>query len=53
MPASTSQNTIGKLKTRRESAVCMTWLNVREGVFELYGFIDEEEKSCFRMLTQR
>ena len=24
---------------------------VREGVFELYGFIDEEEKSCFLMLT--
>ena len=46
----TSQNTIGKLKTG-EKARLLTWLNVREGVFELYGFIDEEEKSCFLMLT--
>ena len=46
----TSQNTIGKLKTG-EKARLLTWLNVREGVFELYGFIDEEEKSCFLMLS--
>ena len=45
-----SQNTIGKLKTG-EKARLLTWLNVREGVFELYGFIDEAEKSCFLMLT--
>ena len=45
----TSQNTIGKLKTG-EKARLLTWLNVREGVFELYGFIDEEEKSCFEMM---
>ena len=45
----TSQNTIGKLKTG-EKARLLTWLNVREGVFELYGSI-EEEKSCFVMLT--
>ena len=45
-----SQNTIGKLKAG-ENARLLTWLNVREGVFELYGFIDEEEKSCFEMLT--
>lgn len=44
-----SQNTIGKLKTG-EKARLLTWLNVREGVFELYGFIDEEEKSCFEMM---
>ena len=44
-----SQNTIGKLKTGEKAR--LTWLNVREGVFELYGFIDEEEKSCFLMLT--
>ena len=49
-PCHTSQNTIGKLKTG-EKARLLTWLNVREGVFELYGFIDEEEKSCFLMLT--
>ena len=45
-----SQNTIGKLKAG-ENARLLTYLNVREGVFELYGFIDEEEKSCFEMLT--
>ena len=45
-----SQNTIGKLKIG-EKARLMTYLNVREGVFELYGFIDEEEQSCFEMLT--
>ena len=44
-----SQNTISKLKTG-EKARLLTWLNVREGVFELYGFIDEEEKSCFEMM---
>ena len=44
-----SQNTISKLKTV-EKARLLTWLNVREGVFELYGFIDEEEKSCFEMM---
>ena len=45
-----SQNTIGKLKIG-EKARLMTYLNVREGVFELYGFINEEEQSCFEMLT--
>ena len=44
-----SQNTIGKLKIG-EKARLLTYLNVREGVFELYGFIDEEEQSCFEML---
>ena len=44
-----SQNTIGKLKTGAHARL-LTYLNVREGVFELYGFIDEEERSCFEML---
>ncbi len=44
-----SQNTVGKLKTG-EAARLLTYLNVREGVFELYGFISEEERSCFKML---
>ncbi len=44
-----SQYTIGKLKTG-ERVRLLTWLNVREDVFELYGFISEEERSCFRML---
>ncbi len=45
-----SQNTIGKLKIGTRARL-MTYLNVREGIFELYGFIDEEELSCFEMLT--
>ncbi len=45
-----SQNTIGKLKTG-ETARLLTYLNVREDVFELYGFINDEERSCFKMLV--
>ena len=30
--------------------VCSLILNVREDIFELYGFIDEEEQSCFKMM---
>lgn len=44
-----SQNTIGKLKIGTHARL-MTYLNVREGIFELYGFIDEEELSCFEMM---
>lgn len=44
-----SQNTIGKLKSGARARL-LTYLNVREGVFELYGFIDEEERSCFEMM---
>ena len=44
-----SQNTIGKLKIGTRARL-LTYLNVREGLFELYGFIDEEEKSCFEMM---
>jgi len=44
-----SQNTVGKLKIG-ETARLMTYLNVREGVFELYGFISDEERSCFKLL---
>ena len=44
-----SQNTIGKLKIGTRARL-LTYLNVREGVFELYGFIDEEEQSCFEMM---
>ena len=44
-----SQNTIGKLKIGTRARL-MTYLNVREGIFELYGFIDEEEQSCFEMM---
>lgn len=44
-----SQNTIGKLKIGTRARL-LTYLNVREGIFELYGFIDEEELSCFEMM---
>lgn len=44
-----SQNTIGKLKIGTRARL-LTYLNVREGIFELYGFIDEEEQSCFEMM---
>lgn len=44
-----SQNTIGKLKVGTHARL-LTYLNVREGIFELYGFIDEEEQSCFEMM---
>lgn len=33
-----------------EQATFYTYLHVREGVFELYGFIRKEELSCFRQL---
>ena len=44
-----SQNTIGKLKIGTRARL-LTYLNVREDIFELYGFIDEEEQSCFEMM---
>ena len=44
-----SQNTISRLKIGTKARL-LTYLNVREGIFELYGFIDEEEKSCFEMM---
>ena len=45
-----SQNTISRLKIGTKARL-LTYLNVREGIFELYGFIDEEEKSCFEMMS--
>ena len=44
-----SQNTIGKLKIGTRARL-LTYLNVREDIFELYGFINEEEQSCFEMM---
>ena len=44
-----SQNTISKLKIGAHARL-LTYLNVREDIFELYGFIDEEEQSCFKMM---
>lgn len=45
----TSQHTLGKLKMGTRARL-RTYLNVREGVFELYGFVEEQELSCFEML---
>lgn len=45
----TSQNTIGALKTGK-SARLYTYLYVREGAVDLFGFADQEELSCFKML---
>ena len=44
-----SQNTVGRLKMGARAKL-LTHLNVREDIFELYGFIDEEERSCFEMM---
>ena len=44
-----SQNTVGKLKTGARAKL-LTHLHVGEGIFELYGFIDEQERRCFEML---
>ena len=37
--------------TRGAKTKLYTYLNVREDTFELYGFADLEEKSCFTLLT--
>jgi len=44
-----SQNTENRLKKGEKSRL-YTYLNLREGGCELYGFFNEEERSCFRML---
>jgi len=45
----TTSHTISKL-TVGKTAKLYTHLNVREDIFELYGFAGESELSCFRML---
>lgn len=45
----TSQNTVGALKMGK-TARLYTWLYVREGAVELFGFADLEELNCFKML---
>lgn len=45
----TTQHTIAAL-TRGKAAKLYTHLHVREELFELYGFISENELSCFEML---
>ncbi|MGE4548510.1 MAG: Holliday junction branch migration protein RuvA [Intestinibacillus sp.] len=45
----TSQNTIAALKAGQPARL-YTYLYVREDIFDLYGFADQEELSCFKML---
>lgn len=45
----TTNQTISKIKVG-ESAKLFTHLNVREEVFELYGFASEDELNCFQLL---
>ena len=45
----TSYNTMGKLEPGAE-ATLYTHLNVREDIFDIYGFADREELATFKML---
>lgn len=45
----TSQNTLASLKMG-DQATLYTYLHVREDILDLYGFYDQEECSCFKML---
>ncbi|MBP3312516.1 MAG: Holliday junction branch migration protein RuvA [Butyricicoccus sp.] len=45
----TSQNTVGALKMGK-TARLYTYLYVREGAVDLFGFADQEELNCFKML---
>lgn len=44
-----SQNTESRLKLGKKNRL-YTYLYLKEGGCELYGFFNEEERSCFRML---
>ncbi len=45
----TSQNTLSALKSGKNARL-YTYLYVREDIFDLYGFSEQEELSCFKML---
>lgn len=46
----TTANTLRKLPGAGEKATLYTYLYVREDALDLYGFYDENELSCFKML---
>ncbi|HIZ55409.1 MAG TPA: Holliday junction branch migration protein RuvA [Firmicutes bacterium] len=46
----TSQNTAAKLPQPGSEARLFTYLHVREDAMELFGFFDQEELNCFKML---
>ena len=46
----TTANTLRRLPKRGEKAMLYTYLHVREDAMDLFGFYDEKELSCFKML---
>lgn len=47
---STTASTLRRLPKVGEKALLFTFLNVREDALDLYGFADEKELNCFKML---
>lgn len=47
---STTANTMRRLPKLGERTKLFTYLNVREDALDLYGFSDEKELNCFKML---
>jgi Holliday junction DNA helicase RuvA len=47
---STTANTLQKLPKMNEKATLYTYLNVREDALDLFGFYDNKELSCFKLL---
>lgn len=45
----TSQNTCASIQTGKKARL-YTYLNVRQDVFDLYGFCEQEELNCFKLL---
>lgn len=45
----TTNHTLSQLK-KGDTAKLYTHMHVREDIMELYGFVSEEERSCFQML---
>ena len=46
-----SMNTLSQLPPRGEEVFLLTYMSVREDVVDLFGFSQESELQCFRMLT--
>lgn len=46
----TTDNTLRKLPKTGEKARLFTYLNVREDALDIFGFADEKELACFKML---
>ena len=46
----TTSNTVNKIAQRKNGVTLYTHLNVKEDALDLYGFYDESELDCFRLL---